>query len=519
MDYVTNTPTTGRGEFEQTCFLNVLGYRQGGKSVCAEYAFYVKTAYTPGWEHLTMADNRDRADYLHKRTQRLHTEWDEDLRIPTLAHNETRKLSFVHGGFMHVKSGKSSAAGVGTSSDSFHGSEIFLWEDFESQMSFMMPAMDNRAHALMLNESTPGTADEPSTQYWRDLYLMGKHREGRFLSKFFPFWDGKLNRREWMPGWVPDSEECRLMETYGPHGLTLENLAFRRYKIESDRKIRRNPKLFGVYYPFDDVTCWLATGRSLISEDVLHRQIRYRVPANGLPYQEFEEPEADAQYVIGVDPAGYGRDHSAFVVLKVWDDEWKEVAEYGANVEPHVMVELLLETAQRYNNARIAVERNGVGAGIIAAIKSAGYRNLHYGRDRKPGVHKHSHDQYLNALVDALLDILTIVGGDLYDQIVGYQGDKAFEASTTSILLSKGSKDTKRRDRHHWDKVSALCVAVIAAKSMPIRTRRRSDPVPVNVIPLQMTYDDEQRLIAKREALKKKKSKGKLRYRRLRRPR
>ena len=58
--YYSEPPKT---QFGQTKWLTVLGYRQGGKSLTAELCGYVRSAYTPGHDHVCIADNRDRAEY------------------------------------------------------------------------------------------------------------------------------------------------------------------------------------------------------------------------------------------------------------------------------------------------------------------------------------------------------------------------------------------------------------------------------------------------------------------------
>ena len=77
LDYMSNPPRLPSGE---TQFLTLLAYRQAGKSLTSEYAAYCKAAYIPGWDHVCIADNRDRADYLHKRVHHLHQRWPDQLR-------------------------------------------------------------------------------------------------------------------------------------------------------------------------------------------------------------------------------------------------------------------------------------------------------------------------------------------------------------------------------------------------------------------------------------------------------
>lgn len=492
-EYVDNAPRINVGtEFEQTTWLVVLGPRQAGKSLCAELAFYPKAAFSAGWDHLTLADNKERADYLHNRTQMNHTEWPEEVRAYTKAHNETRRLTFAHGGQMRVGSGKSAAAGVGQSIDSFHGSELFLWDDLATQMSFLLPAMQNRDEALAVWEATPGTSMEPSTEAWRDVCRAGKKREGRWIYAFHPFWVSHLNRRPWTKGDRLSVEEAKLMEKYGPLGMTEENIAFRRFTMANDPKIRRNPDLFGVYFPSDDHSCWLVSAGTFIPRHAIEARQHFLIPDNGFDYQEFHAPKPDSVYIIGVDPSGYGSDHSAFEVFEVFAEEVRQVAEFGGNVAPLEFNRMLEKTARRYNNALVAVERNGVGLGCIEALKILEYPNIYYGHDKKPGIHKRSHDQVIEAIVDLLLDKAILHSEDLFDQLVDYRGDKAIEKSVKSLILNAGRKDPKRRSRHHFDKVAAFGMVALGLPALPVRFLPRADVLQDNVIPFhQRTYNEQ----------------------------
>jgi len=379
VSYVSKPPRTIQG---QTYWLTLLGYRQGGKSLTAELCGYPKAAYNVGWDHVCIADTKPRAEYLHRRVHICHSYWPKTLRSKTMSTREVRQLSFTHGGMMRVLSGESGAVGIGQSPDFWHASECPYWKDFEGQVSLTIPSLINQDNGLVLFESTPAPMDEPSAEAWQDhCYTAKKGGDSdigvRWLYAFFPYWDGKLNRRPWPRGAALENAEIRLLERFGSQGLTKENLSFRRLMVATDKKIRRNPDLFKVYYPFDDLTCWLASSKSVIHPSVLERhQNGVLVPWMGRDYaghyQEYESPEGGAIYVIGVDPIGFGaRDHGAFHVLKCFDAEWTQVAAFSGITDPIYLKDKVIEAGFRYNNATIAAERNGVGEGFIAMLIDA----------------------------------------------------------------------------------------------------------------------------------------------------
>ena len=91
LDYLSNPPQTSDN---QNKFLTILTARQMGKSLSVEYGCYPLAAYNPGWDHVCIADNAARAEYLHRRVHHLHQKWPGDVRSPTVHSRESRQLSF-----------------------------------------------------------------------------------------------------------------------------------------------------------------------------------------------------------------------------------------------------------------------------------------------------------------------------------------------------------------------------------------------------------------------------------------
>jgi len=489
LSYYATPPRTESG---QTKWLILLGYRQGGKSLTAELCAYAKTAYTPGWDHVCIADTRDRAEYLHRRVHFTHARWPAALRSETMVSREVRQLTFDTkiGGRMRVMSGESGAVGIGQSPDSFHGSELPFWKNPEHQYSLIYPSMINRDHSLMVLESTPWVSGD----WWHDQCRDAKRGAGRWLYAFFPFWDGKLNQRPWPKGAALENDEIRMLEKHAPEGLRKEHLAFRRLMLETDAQIRRNPDLFRVFYPMDDSTCWLSTMSSVIHASLLEKHSKRKMAKWAPPYMEFEKPESGATYVIGVDPAGHAaRDHASFQVFKLYEEEWTQVACYADHTEPVLFTRRLLVAAERYNKALVVIESNGVGAATIALCEQAGYTHLYYEKPYRPGLTSTSKklEQMLGWLQDALVDELVINDADTYEQLCSYKHDKRTECSVITEMLS-GAIGHKRRSRHHWDKISALMMAIVGARSLPVK-RKRVEATPANVVLFKdMTWDQVQ---------------------------
>jgi hypothetical protein len=100
--------------------------------------------------------------------------------------------------------------------------------------------------------------------------------------------------------------------------------------------------------------------------------------------------------------------------------------------------------------------------------------------------------------------LLVLRDSDLVDQIATYKNDKVIERTARSETL--GGRTGGRRDRHHWDKVSALLMACRGARSLPNRYRARV-PAPGRgttdaVLFPGLTWADVDRIRAEQERAK-----------------
>lgn len=510
LGYMAEPPRTEHGQTRWLC--NLTG-RQSGKSTTAALAMYPLAAYTAGFDAVTIADKDKRANYLHDRIHLAHEYWPEQLRSNTIPNRESRQLTFLKntGGKMRIMSAQNVDAGIGQSVSALHASEVAFWPDAGGTFSLFFPAMVNRDNARMIVECTPAPADFDSAEWWQNTCAEARRGQSRWLYAFQPFWDGLLNVREWKKGWVPDNEELNLMNKFGEQGLTWGNLAFRRFMMDVDEKIRVNPDLFGVFYPFDDITCWQGVANGALHASVLerHKNSPHLREWHG-PYMEYEAPEEDARYVIGADSAGWGvRDHASFQVLKVWRGEWTQVACYADNrCDPMQFGAALLEAGLRYNNATIVVENNGVGTGPLVTLMTANYPNIYYEEMGKPGKNASgkSTTEMLSYLAEALKDELHMRDKDTVAQLLTYRNDKLTEESATSEML-RGSTSKKRRPRHHWDKISALQMAIVGAREMSQRSKPKVEHDNVVMFD-RMSYNEQQKYVATQRPAEKKSSRA-----------
>lgn len=84
-------------------------------------------------------------------------------------------------------------------------------------------------------------------------------------------------------------------------------------------------------------------------------------------YAEWEAPQEKHKYLVSVDAAeGKGGDHSVIQIFDITKIPWNQVARYRSNAI--ALVDLpykVKEMADKYNEAHIVVESNGIGKGVL----------------------------------------------------------------------------------------------------------------------------------------------------------
>lgn len=179
---------------------------------------------------------------------------------------------------------------------------------------------------------------------------------------------------------------------------------------EKKRNYSGDPKLFQQEYPRSPMEAFVSTGGCIfdleglqfIAEELSEAPIttwdsRGRAPsvtsarelAEQYPhlFKFWQLPRPGQMFVIGADPAGGGNDgdYSSAVVLDAVTGE--HVASLHGRIDPDNFAGHLVNLAELYNNALIAVERNNHGYGVHSALTNVyGYGNIYrYPKDKKDG--------------------------------------------------------------------------------------------------------------------------------------
>jgi hypothetical protein len=155
---------------------------------------------------------------------------------------------------------------------------------------------------------------------------------------------------------------------------TLKQLQWRRGKMISLRK------KFPEKYPEDSTSCFLTSGDLFMDKEIL-RDMKLRM-ANERPMESFQDGTLkiyrrripNRRYIIGCDVAE-GKliatdtpDASVGVVVDIESGEWMAV--YRSHLPPEDFAVDMVDLARQYNNAELAIERNGPGGNVLLTVRN-----------------------------------------------------------------------------------------------------------------------------------------------------
>lgn len=228
-------------------------------------------------------------------------------------------------------------------------------------------------------------------------FKRGMRDEGSFRTRFYPWWWGANCTMPLEPGESADDlygmgpitdEEKSLgegnpfaNEDTGKDRLTLEQIKWRRWKIDNTEPLgAATPEdRFRVEFPEDPQSCFLASGRPVLSSRDVVARTKLRGPIEG------------HRHVIGHDAStGDASGHPCGIsIIDVSCSPAEQVYEERAWIPIEAQAARLIELQREYPGI-IIPERNGPGLAVITALKAAGAKNVyrHRIKDLKDGPRK-----------------------------------------------------------------------------------------------------------------------------------
>jgi len=349
----------------------VLKARQVGITTYVAARFFIQTITQPGTVSLQVAHDQESAEQIFRMVHRFWENLPIEVQQGALrtSRSNVREMAFPRlDSEYRVATAADEDAGRGTTVHNLHCSEVARWPgDPQETLSSLRATVPEGGHIVL--ESTPSGASGAFYEEWQQADETG------YTRHFFPWWYDKAYRVK-----VGDTladpltqEEQALMERAG---LSLEQIAWRR---------ATHAQLHGLAwqeYAEDPTTCFLQSAECVFDLKAIDQaSTAARDPVEVWENERLRvwfPPQKEKEYVIGVDPAGGGRDGD-YCCAQVIDRETAlQCAEWHGHYPPREFAEALVRLAKRYNNALLVVERNNHGYAVLECLKNAGYENVYH---------------------------------------------------------------------------------------------------------------------------------------------
>lgn len=271
----------------------VLKGRQQGISTYTQGRFYWRV--TGGWGRQAFILTHEEAatKNLFAMTRRYHDSCPEALR-PRAQRASTNELYFdrLDSGYA-VGTARTKGTGRSGTIQYFHGSEVAFWPNQAEHSAGVMqaiPSGDEGVGTEAILESTANGVGELFHRYWQ----AAERGVGEYQPVFIPWFWQQEYRSPVPPGFELTDEEGEYMDA---HGLDLQQMAWRRIKIEQD--FEGEVWLFRQEYPAFPAEAFQVPARHplLDPEKVMAARKAAAVP---------QGPK-----ILGVDVARQGKDRSA----------------------------------------------------------------------------------------------------------------------------------------------------------------------------------------------------------------
>lgn len=358
--------------------------RQEGISTAVLALFFIEAQLTPGLvvaivSHEDYATRRllDKVDVFHKYLP-------EEMKSK-LFHDSDNEKAFENGSTIYIGTAGQRAFGRGDTVHRALVSEEAHYTDAEKLLSGLAEAIPMSGY--LIRESTPLGDTGHFYNSVQDCI------EGKSDFKLVPFYWWLADEYRIPKGSTLVLEEERGELTYTPQeielmlekGLDEEQIRWKRWKVRSMRSENKG-NLFPQEYIEDLESCWLGPPDKVFQEvedqlQSLSLKARDPIRQEGI-LEIWKEPEAGAQYIFWVDPAGgespTENDPHDGVILKFGPGGLEHVASVCSRMEQKPFAYKVAEIGTRYNMAQLIVERNGVGRGVLNyLVNDITYKNLY----------------------------------------------------------------------------------------------------------------------------------------------
>ena len=365
-------PNRAQQEYSKHCSRRniVLKARQVGITTYVAARFFIQTITQPGTVSLQVAHDQESAEQIFRMVHRFWENLPVEVQQGALrtSRANVRQIAFPSlDSEYRVATAADADAGRGTTVHNLHCSEVARWPgDPQETLSSLRATAPEEGNIVL--ESTPNGAGGTFYEEWQQADETG------YTRHFFPWWYDKAYRMKAGEALAEPltEEEQALMERAG---LSLEQIAWRRTTHAQLRGLALQE------YAEDATTCFLQSAECVFDLRAIDRASAVaRDPVEILENQRLRiwfPAQKGKEYVIGVDPAGGGRDGDYCCAQVIERETALQCAEWHGHYPPREFAAALARLGGRYNGALLVVERNNHGYGVLAHLENAKYQNIY----------------------------------------------------------------------------------------------------------------------------------------------
>lgn len=331
----------------------VLKGRQQGCSTWVGARFYKKTSTQVGKRCMILTHLDAATDNLFGMAK-TYWELSDEVFRPSIKANNGSELSFkkLRSGYKVATAG-SKHAGRSDTIQFLHGSEAAFWPNAKAIMGGLGQTVPLLPGSEMIIETTANGLNN----LFRQMWILASQGKGDFIPIFIPWFVQEEYQRPVPPGFELSDYDAEYMDTFE---LTLEQMAWRRAKI--DTELAGDVDWFNQEYPATPDLAFLKVGHRALINTLAVKRAR-----NG----NIEHRERIGAHVVGVDPARFGDDSTAFIHRQgrvAWS--LKRIDGYDTM---QVTGECVLLLSSDKTIRRMFIDIGGLGAGVYDRLVELGY--------------------------------------------------------------------------------------------------------------------------------------------------
>lgn len=371
----------------------ILKHRRGGITTWEQACSYELTSRVPNTQAVTLAHTKDATKQIFRIAQMYHRFDPEAPQLKGVGNASRLEFTTLNSQFFIGTAG-AEGFGRGDTLQRVHGSEVSKWcrgpRQREAVRDLVAGLTEAASHGQVILETTANGAE-----WFHDTWKEARSHQNDWTPIFIPwYWDLTC-----VDAPVEVESLTEREATLVALGASLEQIGWRR------KKVRQLKGLFLQEYPEDDETCFITSGtmyfdRETIADllDTLPLDRPPRCPGLAGYYVEWEPPIPGDDYVIGADTSeGRGQWNEESLTTDGCDPcglgvihrkSGRQVAAAHGLFTPSELGTLCVQTAQRYNQALVGVERNNHGHAVVLKITELGYSyydQLYRDHDGAPG--------------------------------------------------------------------------------------------------------------------------------------